>query len=88
MNQPASICFKCKHSMLTKILVMVQAAQEIHGKPVIIGAAPETVIQAWCFCRGAGVPIQFPVVECEGFEPATEEKTTRRPSDFEVKVEN
>ena len=83
MQQSHAICESCKHSMLTKIEVMIQANKQERNHIIPIGISKEKVTQPWCFHRGAGIPISMPVIECEGFEPSDAPKVLHKPTDFE-----
>jgi hypothetical protein len=80
------ICKTCRHSMLTKVEVMVQANKTEHGRIIPVGVSRESLIQPWCFYKGAGVPISMAVLECEGYEPADDPKVLLNPASFAEKA--
>jgi len=68
--------------MMTKVEVLIQATKQEHGRIIPVGTTRESLIQPWCFRKGAGVAIQVAIIECEGYMPADGPKELLKPVDF------
>jgi hypothetical protein len=65
--------------MLTKIQVMMTASDNRTGR--MIGRAAEEVLQAWC-CRGSNsIPVNIPILACEGFVQSEVPKDLKQPEE-------
>ncbi|HVA01305.1 MAG TPA: hypothetical protein VMV34_06580 [Terriglobia bacterium] len=84
MQPTQTICESCQHSMLTKFEAVLQANKTERGIVIPIGVTRQTVAQSFCFFKGAGIALQFPILECEGYVPADGPKRLLKPSDFEA----